>query len=197
MPALHTDSLGSSSTPSAVRDSCRCRCTSCLSDWQRRDLAIDMWGGFRRAVVFRLYFRSPEPRSPLPIAVQYLVLAFACKMLNQSAVACYPSTCLLERSVGLPISILSKGFRPGRKAYFPRAPFPARTLLSLSRGHRNCASLHSTLFFSYSCALFCTFLHLQKTYPFCFQAIPHSLQKKHEGWGPPNFPRTIPPPLLI
>src|SRR5712664_2024477 len=51
---------------------------------------------------------------------------------------------------------------------------------------------------AHSFALFCIFLHLQKTYLFCFHAIPHSLQKKkHEGWGAPNFPRTIPPPLLI
>src|SRR6266550_4655395 len=31
-------------------------------------------------------------------------------------------------------------------------------------------------FFSYSCALFCTFLHSCKTQPICFQAIPYSLR---------------------
>ena len=35
--------------------------------------------------------------------------------------------------------------------------------------------------FSYSCALFCTFLHSPKTQLFYFQAIPHSLQK-NGGW---------------
>jgi uncharacterized protein YceH (UPF0502 family) len=39
-------------------------------------------------------------------------------------------------------------------------------------------SLHySSSFFSFSCALFCAFLHSLKTQLFCFQAIPHSLPK--------------------
>jgi len=37
--------------------------------------------------------------------------------------------------------------------------------------------------FSYSCALFCTFLHASKTQLFSFQAIPHSLPKNTRGWG--------------
>ncbi len=40
-----------------------------------------------------------------------------------------------------------------------------------------------TSVFSHSCALFCTFLHLQKTQLFCFQAIPHSLRKNTRGGG--------------
>ena len=32
-------------------------------------------------------------------------------------------------------------------------------------------------FLSYSCALFCVFLHSSKTQPFSFQAFPHSLRK--------------------
>ena len=46
---------------------------------------------------------------------------------------------------------------------------------------------HSTVFshplFSYTCALFCTFLHLPKAQSFCYQAIPHSLAKKTGVWG--------------
>jgi len=49
------------------------------------------------------------------------------------------------------------------------------------------AILHSPLqfrpLFSCSCALFCTFLHSRKTQLFCFQAIPHSLQKTPGVWG--------------
>src|SRR5229473_5748531 len=37
-------------------------------------------------------------------------------------------------------------------------------------------------FLSYSCALFCVFLHSSKTQPFSFQAFPHSLRKTG-GWG--------------
>src|SRR6267378_8230760 len=49
------------------------------------------------------------------------------------------------------------------------------------------ANLHySTVFsyplFSYACALFCTFLRLPKTQSFCYQSIPHSLEKT-EGCG--------------
>ncbi len=38
-------------------------------------------------------------------------------------------------------------------------------------------------FFSHSCALFCAFLRSRKTQLFCFQAIPHSLQKNTRGGG--------------
>ncbi len=46
-------------------------------------------------------------------------------------------------------------------------------------------------FFSYLCALFCSFLLAPKTQLFCFQAIPHSLsKKKHPGGGRRfNYPR--------
>ena len=52
-------------------------------------------------------------------------------------------------------------------------------------------------FFSHSCALFCAFLRSRKTQLFCFQAIPHSLQKNTRGVGggvsyfsrPDDFPR--------
>ncbi len=39
------------------------------------------------------------------------------------------------------------------------------------------SAFHSSPLFSYPSKLFCTFLHLSKTQPFCFHAIPHSLQK--------------------
>jgi hypothetical protein len=42
-------------------------------------------------------------------------------------------------------------------------------------------------FFSHSCALFCTFLHLPKTQLFCFHVLPHSLQKTTRGGGTPSF----------
>jgi len=38
-------------------------------------------------------------------------------------------------------------------------------------------------FFSYHCALFCTFLHSQKTQPPCFQSFPHSSPKNTRGGG--------------
>src|SRR5258707_8923949 len=45
---------------------------------------------------------------------------------------------------------------------------------------------HSTVFshplFSYTCALFCTFLHLLKAQSFCYQAIPHSSAKNTGVW---------------
>src|SRR5260370_30347754 len=41
----------------------------------------------------------------------------------------------------------------------------------------------STSLFSYTCALFCTFLHLPKAQSFCYQAIPHSLAKNTGVWG--------------
>jgi hypothetical protein len=40
-------------------------------------------------------------------------------------------------------------------------------------------------FFSYSCALFCAFLHLGKTQPLSFHVIPHSLAKTPGGGVPP------------
>ena len=42
----------------------------------------------------------------------------------------------------------------------------------------------SSPFFSYPCALFCAFLHLQKTQPPCFQSFPHSASK-NTGVGYP------------
>jgi hypothetical protein len=48
----------------------------------------------------------------------------------------------------------------------------------------------SSPFFSYPCALFCAFLHLQETQPPCFQSFPHSASKKHPGGGYPRFPRS-------
>ena len=39
--------------------------------------------------------------------------------------------------------------------------------------------------FSYHCALFCTFLHSQKTQPPCFQSFPHSASKNTRGGGTP------------
>src|SRR3989442_7891729 len=42
-------------------------------------------------------------------------------------------------------------------------------------------------FFSYSCALFCAFLHCAKSQLFSFQALAHSLTKKH-GVGAPPLP---------
>jgi hypothetical protein len=44
-------------------------------------------------------------------------------------------------------------------------------------------------FFSYHCALFCTFLHSQKTQLPCFQSFPHSASK-NTGVGVPRFPRS-------
>src|SRR4029077_10852793 len=38
-------------------------------------------------------------------------------------------------------------------------------------------ALHSSSFFSHSCALFCSFLHPHKTHPFSFHALAHSLDK--------------------
>jgi len=45
------------------------------------------------------------------------------------------------------------------------------------------------LYFSISCALFCTFLRSPKTQLFYFQAIPHSASKKlnHRAWGRGQF----------
>src|SRR6267378_3097367 len=43
--------------------------------------------------------------------------------------------------------------------------------------------------FPYHCALFCTFLHSQKTQPPCFQSFPHS-SPKNTGWGVPRFLRS-------
>jgi hypothetical protein len=43
--------------------------------------------------------------------------------------------------------------------------------------------------FSYQCALFCTFLHSQKTQLPCFQSFPHS-SPKTRGVGVPRFPRS-------
>jgi hypothetical protein len=43
-------------------------------------------------------------------------------------------------------------------------------------------------FFSHSCALFCTFLHLPKTQLFCFHVLPHSLQKTPGVGVPPRSP---------
>ncbi len=48
-----------------------------------------------------------------------------------------------------------------------------------------------SLFFSNSCALFCTFLHFRKSQPVCFHAIPHSLQKKKRHGGG-RYPRRKP-----
>src|SRR5260370_15968707 len=49
------------------------------------------------------------------------------------------------------------------------------------------ATHHSPLvlssFFSFSSTLFCAFLHLPRSQPFCFQAIPHSLSKTPAGGG--------------
>src|SRR5712664_2697514 len=38
-------------------------------------------------------------------------------------------------------------------------------------------------FFSNSCALFCAFLHSEKTQLLSFQAIPHSASKNQAAWG--------------
>jgi hypothetical protein len=46
----------------------------------------------------------------------------------------------------------------------------------------------SSPFFSYPCALFCAFLHSQKTQPPCFQSIPHSSSKNTGGGGYPVSP---------
>ena len=43
------------------------------------------------------------------------------------------------------------------------------------------SAFHSSPLFSYPSKLFCTFLHLPKTQPFCFHAIPHSLTKTPGG----------------
>src|SRR6266699_724667 len=40
--------------------------------------------------------------------------------------------------------------------------------------------------FSYSCALFCIFLHSQETQPACFQGFPHSASKNTGVWGTPS-----------
>src|SRR5713226_5199524 len=48
---------------------------------------------------------------------------------------------------------------------------------------RNHSSQYPSSFISDSCALFCMFLHPSKTQPLSFQAIPHSLPKKHRGVG--------------
>src|SRR5260370_15759953 len=47
-----------------------------------------------------------------------------------------------------------------------------------------CSDLSSL--FSYSCALFCAFLHAAKTQVFSFQAFPHSLPKTTRGGGIPS-----------
>src|SRR6266436_574957 len=44
-------------------------------------------------------------------------------------------------------------------------------------------------FFSYSCALFCAFLHSQKSQLFSFHAIAHSLTKKTPGVRVSQFDR--------
>ena len=50
-----------------------------------------------------------------------------------------------------------------------------------------CSDLSSL--FSYSCALFCAFLHAAKTQLFSFQAFPHSLPKTTRGGGCPLMTR--------
>jgi len=61
---------------------------------------------------------------------------------------------------------------------------PPAPTLPKSRRHSSLAT-YSSSFFSNSCALFCAFLHPQKTQPPCLQSFPHSASKKHNhpGWG--------------
>ena len=42
-------------------------------------------------------------------------------------------------------------------------------------------------YLSYSCALFCAFLHHRRTQPLSFQTVPHSLPKTTRGGGTPTF----------
>src|SRR6266849_3564735 len=61
-------------------------------------------------------------------------------------------------------------------------PFLSSCSSSFANHH---SPLHSSPFFSHSCALFCAFLYFfapPKTQLFCFQALPHSLPKTR-GWG--------------
>jgi hypothetical protein len=62
---------------------------------------------------------------------------------------------------------------PGVYQLFPFWNSPPTTRLSPP---------YSSSFVSYSCALFCTFLHSRKTQPFSFQPIPHSASK-NRGCG--------------
>ncbi len=56
-------------------------------------------------------------------------------------------------------------------------PSPAFNIQAFRSG------FHSSPLFSYSSKLFCTFLHLSKTEPFYFHAIPNSLRKTPGGGG--------------
>src|SRR5260370_18571693 len=49
--------------------------------------------------------------------------------------------------------------------------------------HLHYSTVFSHPLFSYTCALFCAFLHLPKAQSFCYQAIPQSLAKKTGVWG--------------
>src|SRR4029077_7626186 len=57
-------------------------------------------------------------------------------------------------------------------------------------------ALHSSSFFSHSCALFCSFLHPHKTHPFSFLALAHSLAKT-PGVGVLVSPKSGPKPRLV
>src|SRR6266478_6936562 len=75
----------------------------------------------------------------------------------------------------------------------PQGAYTRRSNIQTSRGPQpsNLPSIQRSNdlspLFSYSCELFCMFLHMRKSQPLSFQALPHSLPKKRGG-DTPNVP---------
>jgi hypothetical protein len=126
-------------------------------------------------VIDRTYSRQFLPKSSSPRTL-CLCVEFSDPFRPTSVV---PTTYALLLATGAPQPLCNQSVTHSfylNGGWIPRVAPPSR-----QRSSRMPLPCSLSPLFSIPCALFCTFLHFQKTQLFYFQAIAHSLQKTGGG----------------
>ena len=147
-------------------------------------------------------FPTPSTVQPFPTTVQPSIPVIRCFSLNKLIPACYPFRVFASLHPRLdphaapsrpnPISLAPLSSAKSLPFSLFADPHPLSPIASIfykNIGGWVDVSTYFQLspFLSYSCALFCAFLHPCKTHPLSFQAVPHSLAKNRGGGTSQHF----------
>jgi len=128
-------------------------------------------------VIDRTYSRQFLPK-PSSLRILCLCVEFSDSFRPTSVV---PTTYALHLATATPQPLCNQSVT--YSFYLDGGAYPPVALPARQRSSRMPIPYSLSLYFSISCALFCTFLHSPNIQLFYFQAIPHSASKKHNHRG--------------